>query len=101
MKKRIIQSLIMVLGLLAFSSLNVFASEQTNFDMDEQQVTFRIINEQNEQVDGAGENNSHSLLPKTNETSIFVLSFVGALFIGLAFLIFWWRRRRDENEETN
>ncbi|GMC01098.1 LPXTG cell wall anchor domain-containing protein [Enterococcus thailandicus] len=101
MKKRIIQSLMIVFGLFLFSSLDTFASEQPNFDMDEQQVTFRIVNEKNEQPGVIDGNNNHSLLPKTNETSVFILSFIGTLFIGVVFLIFWLRRRRDEDEETN
>lgn len=101
MKKRIIQSLMIVFGLLLFSSLDTFASEQPNFDIDEQQVTFRIVNGKNTQPGEIGGNNSHSLLPKTNETRAFMLSFVGTLFIGIAFLVFWLRRREAEDEETN
>ena len=110
---------ILLLGSMICGGTSVLASEQSNVTSDEQSVIFRLI-DKNPKVahdDHLSPRKGLSsikkgaptivifgkrwhMLPKTNDTNLVLLSFIGTLLVGLVLLIFWRRRRKQDEEET-
>lgn len=113
-----ISLLLLLLVVLFCGGKRSVAAEQENITSDEKQVVFRLVDQPakgfiKERTPPARSTQSpqgqqpaaspatgkrEGLLPKTNDTTMLLLSFLGTLLVGLVLLI-WWKRRREQDEE--
>lgn len=117
--------LVLLFGILFFNGTKTFALDQPNFDSEEQTVVFHLIEEKGGNAfmdkqpssDPNQKNEASSseyafnkkqsifqrwrMFPRTNDTKLLILSFIGTLFVGLAFLILWSKRRESDEMEKN
>lgn len=107
MKRKVIIGLLGLFSVLLSIRGSTGLAAEANYDVDEQPVTFRLIEGKGAAVGGQGTHGGladtgsfaqtmRGLLPNTNETRVLLISFIGALMVGVVFLILWRRRRDDE-----
>lgn len=117
MNKNRASLLILLFGFLFFYGTKALASEQPNFDSDEKTVVFHLDNSKgggsNKQTQSGFSQNggafsnkqpssqNWSMLPKTNDTKMMLLSFIGTLLVGLVLLILLGKRRKQDETENH